>query len=116
MVQVVHVENERSIGEALDLEDQVDAILLDSGSKSGAVKALGGTGRAHDWEISRRIRESVKVPVFLAGGLNPSNVADAIRQVGPFAVDVCSGLRTNGSLDEKKLADFALALRGANCC
>lgn len=112
LVQVVHVENERSVEEARGFEGQVDAILLDSGSKTGKVKALGGTGRAHDWEISRRIRESVKAPVILAGGLNPSNVADAVRHVSPFAVDVCSGLRTNGSLDEKKLAEFALALRG----
>ncbi len=77
----------------------VDAILLDSGNPSLSTKVLGGTGRAHDWAVSRRIRDSVSVPVFLAGGLNPENVGKAITQVAPFGVDVCSGLRTNGRLD-----------------
>jgi len=71
-----------------------------------AVKELGGTGRTHDWEVSRKIRELVEVPVFLAGGMKAENVAEAIRQVGPFGVDVCSGVRTDGRLDEEKLARF----------
>ena len=70
------------------------------------LKELGGTGRTHDWTLSRRIRESVQVPLFLAGGLNGSNVADAVRQVGPFGLDVCSGVRTNGELDDAKLKAF----------
>jgi phosphoribosylanthranilate isomerase len=78
----------------------VDAILLDSGNPSLPVKELGGTGRTHDWRISRTIRELVSVPVFLAGGLRPTNIVDAIEAVGPFAVDVCSGVRTGGKLDE----------------
>jgi phosphoribosylanthranilate isomerase len=81
-------------------------LLLDSGNQSLAIKELGGTGRIHDWEISRRIRELVDVPVFLAGGLNPDNVAAAIRQVEPFGVDVCNGVRTKGKLDEMKLSHF----------
>lgn len=114
IVQVVHVSGKESIAEAVSLAEYVDAILLDSGSQSLKVKELGGTGRTHDWQLSKRIRESVKVPVFLAGGLNPDNVADAIRQVGPFAVDVCSGIRTNGQLDGKKLESFFRAVRNAN--
>jgi len=84
----------------------VDGILLDSGNPSLAVKELGGTGRRHDLRISRRIREAVDVPVYLAGGLRPDNVAEAIDAVGPFALDLCSGVRTNGQLDEAKLAAF----------
>ena len=76
------------------------------------MKELGGTGRRHDWEVSRRIREAVDVPVFLAGGLTPGNVAEAVRQVGPFGLDVCSGLRSDGRLDERKLAALVGQLTG----
>jgi phosphoribosylanthranilate isomerase len=106
IVQVVHVTGQESLREAVAVAPHVDAILLDSGNQSLAVKELGGTGRTHDWEISRRVREAVEVPVFLAGGLNAGNVVEAIRQVGPYGVDVCSGVRTDGKLDESKLADF----------
>ena len=106
IVQVVHVTGPESVDEAIGVATHVDAILLDSGNQSLAVKELGGTGRTHDWALSRRIRESVSVPVFLAGGLKPVNVAEAIRQVEPFGVDVCSGVRTNGKLDQAKLAEF----------
>jgi len=110
LVQVVHVRGPQSIEEALAVAPHVDGILLDSGNQSAPVKELGGTGRTHDWSLSRRIREVVDVPVFLAGGLNPTNVAEAVREVGPFAVDVCTGVRTNGRLDEAKLAAFFTAL------
>jgi phosphoribosylanthranilate isomerase len=70
------------------------------------VKELGGTGRVHDWNLSKKIREKVAVPIYLAGGLRPDNVAEAIRLVQPHAVDLCSGLRTNGNLDEAKLSAF----------
>ena len=106
IVQVVHVTGPESIGEAAAVAKHVDAILLDSGNQSLAVKELGGTGRTHDWALSRRIRESVSVPVFLAGGLRPANVAEAVSRVEPFGVDVCSGVRTDGRLDEAKLAEF----------
>jgi len=89
---------------------QVDAILLDSGNQSLQVKELGGTGRTHDWTLSRKIRETIDVPLFLAGGLTPENVAEAIRTVEPFGVDVCSGLRTDGRLDPKKLGAFFAAV------
>jgi len=106
LVQVVHVMGEESVTEAVAVADKVDTILLDSGNQTLAVKELGGTGRKHDWRVSRRIVESVPVPVFLAGGLNPENVADAIQQVRPFGVDICSGIRTAGKLDEQKLQRF----------
>jgi phosphoribosylanthranilate isomerase len=106
IIQVIHVSEEASIEEAISIAPLVDAILLDSGNPSLVVKELGGTGRTHDWNISRTIREAVAVPIFLAGGLQPDNVAEAIQQVGPFAVDVCSGVRTNGKLDESKLLKF----------
>lgn len=106
VVQVIHVEDQSAIEEAVACAPHVSALLLDSGRPNATVKELGGTGRTHDWSISRRIRESVEVPIFLAGGLNPDNVAEAIKEVRPFGVDVCSGLRTNGKLDERKLAAF----------
>lgn len=106
LVQVVHVTGPESIAEAREVAEFVDAVLLDSGNQSLPVKELGGTGRTHDWTISRKIREDIRVPLFLAGGLNGENVAEAIRQVRPFGVDVCSGVRTEGQLDEVKLARF----------
>src|ERR1043165_9678541 len=106
LVQVIHVQDEESLEEALRVSGEVDAILLDSGNQRLAVKELGGTGRTHDWTVSRRIVEQAGAPVFLAGGLKPQNVRDAIAQVRPFGVDVCSGVRTDGKLDERKLAAF----------
>jgi len=106
LVQVVHVTGPESVDEAIAVASHVDAVLLDSGNQSLAIKELGGTGRTHDWRLSRQIREAIDVPMFLAGGLNPGNVAAAIREVQPFGIDVCSGLRTNGSLDQQKLRAF----------
>lgn len=112
LVQVVHVVDESSIREALTVAGEVNALLLDSGRPSLPVKELGGTGRTHDWTISRKIREAVDVPVFLAGGLTPGNVAQAVHEVGPFALDICNGVRTAGKLDESKLKAFvAVATR-----
>lgn len=106
LVQVIHVVGERSVDEAAELAPFVDAILLDSGNPSLAVKELGGTGRRHDWQLSRKIVETCGRPVFLAGGLNAGNVAEAIDTVRPFGLDLCSGVRTNGRLDLKKLEAF----------
>lgn len=106
LVQVIHVTGQESVDEAFAVALQVDAILLDSGNQKLAVKELGGTGRTHDWTLSRKIREAVNVPIFLAGGLKPENVVDAIRSVKPFGLDLCSGVRTDGKLDEVKLARF----------
>lgn len=113
LVQVIHVEGEKSIRDAATVAAHVDAILLDSGNPSLAIKELGGTGRVHDWAISRRIREEVGVPIFLAGGLRAENVGEAIASVRPFAVDVCTGLRTEGALDPVKLDRFVTAVRAA---
>ena len=106
LVQVVHVVNEKAIDEAEIVAPHVDAILLDSGNPDLLVKQLGGTGRKHNWLLSRQIREKVKVPVFLAGGLNSDNILEGLRQVQPFAVDVCNGVRTDDKLDECKLSAF----------
>ena len=106
LVQVVHVNGPEAVEEAIAIAPEVDAILLDSGNQSLPIKELGGTGRTHDWRLSRAIRESVAVPLYLAGGLKPENVAAAIREVRPFGVDVCSGLRTEGRLDPQKLTAF----------
>lgn len=114
LVQVIHVTGEGSVAEASAVAPFVDAILLDSGNPLLKVKELGGTGRTHDWAFSRRIVEVVGVPVYLAGGLRPDNVADAIRAVRPFGVDLCSGIRTNGRLDEEKLAAFVASVRSAD--
>jgi phosphoribosylanthranilate isomerase len=106
IVQVIHVIDENSVNLAIRISGQVDALLLDSGNPNLKIKELGGTGRVHDWKLSRRIRERSKCPVFLAGGLNTENVSQAIEEVQPFAVDVCSGVRTNGKLDRQKLTSF----------
>jgi phosphoribosylanthranilate isomerase len=103
IVQVVHIEGKESVEEAIKQSRHVDALLLDSGNTNMVVKKLGGTGKTHNWELSRKIREKVKIPIFLAGGLTAENVTQAIAEVGPFAIDLCTGVRTDGKLDEKKL-------------
>lgn len=110
IVQVIHVTGEESLEQALKIKDNVDAILLDSGNPSAAIKTLGGTGNTHNWNISRKLVEQVGIPVFLAGGLHAGNVAEAIAAVQPFGVDICSGVRTNGQLDPIKLSSFIKAL------
>jgi phosphoribosylanthranilate isomerase len=112
IVQVIHVTGPESLDEAVALRD-VDAILLDSGNQKLAVKELGGTGRTHDWKLSLAIRERARVPLFLAGGLRPENVGQAVREVRPFGIDVCSGVRTDGKLDPEKLTGFFSAIRNA---
>ena len=113
LVQVIHVTGPASVEEAVQVAVEVDAILLDSGNQALTVKELGGTGRRHDWRLSRQIREAVSVPIFLAGGLRPDNVAEAMAEVGPFGLDVCGGVRTDGRLDQGKLEAFVAAARTA---
>ena len=110
LVQVIHVMGQESVDEACELAYYVDAILLDSGNPKREVKELGGTGRRHDWRLSRKIVETCGKPVFLAGGLNADNVREAVETVGPFGLDVCSGVRSNGKLDKAKLERFFGAL------
>lgn len=113
LIQVVHVSGPEAVDDALAAAPHVDAVLLDSGQPRAAVRVLGGTGRAHDWGISRRIVEAVPCPVILAGGLRPDNVRRAIAEVEPFAVDLCTGVRTDWRLDPAKLRAFMDAVRGA---
>jgi phosphoribosylanthranilate isomerase len=108
LVQVVHVEDESAVELARAYAETADALLLDSG-RPGA-QELGGTGRAHDWAVSRRIVEAVDRPVFLAGGLTAGNVGEAVRRVRPFGVDLCSSVRTEGALSGAKLEAFVRAL------
>ncbi|MBZ5655635.1 MAG: phosphoribosylanthranilate isomerase [Acidobacteriia bacterium] len=113
VVQVIHVTGPESVEESARVAPSVDAILLDSGNQRLAVKELGGTGRTHDWSLSRTIRERVNIPLFLAGGLTAENVGQAIEEVGPFGIDICSGVRTDGKLDAVKLKRFFSAVRAA---
>ena len=106
IVQVIHVIDERTIDEAVKISEFVDALLLDSGNPNLEIKELGGTGRVHNWEISKKIVNQSKVPVFLAGGLTVDNVRQAIEQVQPFGLDLCSGVRTDKKLDPCKLEKF----------
>ena len=106
LVQVIHVQDEKSVDEALEIAPLVDAILLDSGNPNLEIKELGGTGRTHNWKLSRKIRESISVPIFLAGGLKPENIRQAIDEVKPFGIDICSGVRTYDKLDAEKLERF----------
>lgn len=112
IVQVIHVTGPEALDEALAVAPHVHALLLDSGRPSLPVKQLGGTGRVHDWSVSRKIREQCGIPVYLAGGLRPENVGDAIQEVRPFGLDLCTGVRNAGRLDEGKLALFMKAVLG----
>jgi len=115
IVQVIHVTGPTSIDEALIAAPFVDALLLDSGNPTLAVKELGGTGRTHDWATSRRIRNAVwPLPLFLAGGLAPDNVAEAIATVAPHGLDLCSSVRSDGRLDGAKLRRFMAAVAVAS--
>ena len=110
IVQVIHVTGEESIDDAVRISPNVDALLLDSGSPKASLKILGGTGNVHNWDLSREIVKAVDIPVFLAGGLHANNVRQAIETVRPFAVDICSGVRTEGRLDPNKLEAFITAV------
>ncbi len=113
LVQVIHVIGDESFEEAKAVAEFVDALLLDSGNPTLAVKELGGTGRVHDWEVSRKIRQQIDCPVFLAGGIGASNVREAIQAVQPFGLDLCSSVRSDGKLSEEQLGEFMRAVRSA---
>ena len=114
VMPVVHVQDADSVVEAVHVGTVADAILLDSGNPRARVKELGGTGRVHDWQVSCTICRAVSVPVFLAGGLRPDNVAVAVRTVRPSGVDVCSGVRRDGRLNAALLTAFMVAARAAD--
>ena len=110
LIQVIHVIDDNSVAAAIEISKFVDAILVDSGNPNLSVKQLGGTGRTHNWDLSREIRNSIQIPLFLAGGLNKENIRLAIETVQPFGIDLCSSVRTNGKLDQQKLKAFFNAL------
>ncbi len=106
IVQVIHVLDEKTIDMALKIAEEVDFLLLDSGNPNLKIKELGGTGKTHNWDISRQIVAQSPIPVYLAGGINSENVRNAIETVRPFGIDLCSSVRTNGILDKSKLETF----------
>lgn len=114
IVQVIHVNDEKSLERAIEVSEYVDAILLDSGNQKLTIKELGGTGKTHNWEISKQIVDTVSVPVFLAGGIKSSNVLNAIKTVNPYGVDLCSSVRTDNQLDPQKISDFFNVINSVN--
>lgn len=108
-VQVIHVEDQGALNLIPVYAPYVHAFLLDSGRPGAATPELGGTGRRHDWSISRAFVEASPLPVFLAGGLSADNARQAVRDVKPFGLDLCTGVRTNDRLDEAKLTAFMTA-------
>jgi phosphoribosylanthranilate isomerase len=114
LVQVIHVMGVQSLDEARAVAGLVDALLLDSGNPTLEVKELGGTGRVHNWEVSREIRRQVDRPVFLAGGIRASNVLEAIQAVQPFGLDLCSSVRHESKLSAEKLGEFMQAVHSAD--
>ncbi|MBL4660211.1 MAG: phosphoribosylanthranilate isomerase [Alcanivoracaceae bacterium] len=113
LVQVIHVIDDDSVTEAIHVSKYVDAVLLDSGNPNLDVKELGGTGRTHNWELSKTIREKLEIPTFLAGGISADNVERAMKTVSPFGLDLCSSVRTAGKLDKHKLQAFFQAIEKA---
>ena len=110
LVQVIHVLDEKAVQEAIEISEWVDAILLDSGNPNLSTKVLGGTGKTHNWDLSKKIRENISIPTYLAGGINKDNIRMAIDHVQPYGIDLCSSVRTNGQLDERKLEELFKAL------
>lgn len=90
--------------------EAASALLVDSTGEDGG----GGTGRTHDWDRSRELREEISTPLILAGGLTPENVAGAVERVDPFAVDTASGVeRTGGQKDPEAVERFVRRAEGA---
>ncbi|NLZ30120.1 MAG: phosphoribosylanthranilate isomerase [Methanomicrobiales archaeon] len=109
IVKAVHVMDESAIRTGKLYEPYVDALLLDSRTR----EKIGGTGIPHDWNISAEIVANSAIPVILAGGLTPENVAGAIRRVRPYGVDVHTGIKKDGIRDPEKTLAFAREARGA---
>jgi phosphoribosylanthranilate isomerase len=103
--KAIHVSDESAIEEARRYFGCVDGIILDTGIR--ATGQVGGTGKTHDWSISKSVVGSISLPIILAGGLNPENIVEAIRTVQPYGVDVNSGISKAGGIkDHEKLRLF----------
>jgi phosphoribosylanthranilate isomerase len=113
-IQVIHVEGPEALDFIPLYAPHVHAFLLDSGKAASATPYYGGTGETHDWAISAAFVARSPLPVFLAGGITPANAAEAIRQVRPYGLDLCTGLRTDGRLDPARLAEVVRAVRDAD--
>jgi phosphoribosylanthranilate isomerase len=116
LMQAISVTGREAIAEALSFQEVADFLILDS--QAPDIAGIGASGRTHDWRISREIVEQVRVPVILAGGLSPENVADAVRMVRPWGVD--SLTHTNRPLagggfrkDLERVRRFVAAARSA---
>jgi phosphoribosylanthranilate isomerase len=112
MYVAIWVTSDESIAIAKSFEGSADTVILDTMNKETG--ARGGTGKTHDWNISKKIVRSTSLPVILAGGLNPGNVAEAIKAVRPYAVDVNSGVSNpDGTKDFSKVKAFVERAKSA---
>ena len=104
LIKTVYVTKDALNETAIEELKTFDAVLLDSVAKG----QYGGTGRVHDWNMSRQIREAVApLPLILAGGLKPENVKEAVQTVQPYAVDVASGVESQPAVkDHGKVRAF----------
>jgi len=109
LLKAVHVTGEDALRRALDYASDADALVLDTRTAD----RLGGTGQTHDWSVSARIVAAVApLPVYLAGGLRPENVAEAVARVRPAGVDVNSGVEdSNGQKDAERMRAFVARAR-----
>jgi len=115
IMQAVSITGPEALDVALAYQDVADYLILDS--QAPDIAGIGASGVTHDWSISREIVRQVKIPVILAGGLSPENVAEAIRMVQPWGVD--SLTHTNRVLpggfrkDLDRIRQFVMAAREA---
>ncbi len=109
IIKAVSMNNSGAINNALKAAEYCDAVLLDSSTENN----LGGTGSVHNWQQSRAIMDEIKpMPLILAGGLTSDNVAEAIKIVRPYAVDVCTGTESSpGIKDIDRVRAFILKVR-----
>jgi len=110
IAQSVHVMDDAALDTAREISRHVDALVLDSGNPEPPFRWQNPAGQTHDWELSRHISEAIYLPILLAGGLTQDNVGQAIRVVRPYGVDVCSGVRKDGRLDQGLLVAFLEAV------
>jgi phosphoribosylanthranilate isomerase len=115
IAQSVHVMDDDALEVARRVARHVDALVLDSGHSEPPLRWRNPGGETHDWRISRRISDEIRLPVLLAGGLNAENVCQAVRVVRPYGVDVCSGVRNKGKLDRSLLVAFLETVSRPQC-